>query len=150
MNNDRGDIVLKSTRHTDIPTFDSHITNETNKSSGIQQQQGKSLHKSFQGSPHQSMMSRYSDSSSLSYPKRCDMILVNDPREISLKVSLNKQLKSFLYFYCGIFQTLRNVTNSTSSVFTYRTKLLMSLSNLLQHITQIEQNLLFILILFGK
>ena len=71
MNNDRGDVSPKVIRRADIPTFDSRITNETNKSSGIHQQ-GKTSHKSFQESPHQSMMSRYSDSSSLSYPKRCE------------------------------------------------------------------------------
>jgi hypothetical protein len=71
-NNDRGDVAPKSIRRADLSNFDSHITNETNKSSGIHHQQGKTSHKSFQGSPHQPMVSQYSNSSSLSYPKRCE------------------------------------------------------------------------------
>jgi hypothetical protein len=72
INNDRGDVAPKAIRHVNTPTFDSSVTNDTNKLSSIQQQQQeKTSHKPFQGSPQQSMMSRYSNPSSLSYPKRC-------------------------------------------------------------------------------
>ena len=68
-NNDRGDVAAKSIRRADLPASDPRFTNEMNKSTLAQQQQqqAKNLHKPFQASQHQPMMSPCSDS----YPKRC-------------------------------------------------------------------------------
>ena len=72
-NNDRRDVASQSNRGADLSASDPRITNETNKSVFIQQQQqqAKTLHKPFQASQHEPIISRYSGSSSSSCPKRC-------------------------------------------------------------------------------
>jgi hypothetical protein len=70
VNNDRGDVTSKSMRHVSVT--DPRITNEMNKSVFIQQQQhAKTSPKPVQVSQHQPVISRCSDSSSFSCPKRC-------------------------------------------------------------------------------
>jgi hypothetical protein len=72
MNNDRGDVASNSIRCTELPASDPRLTNDMSKPIIIQQQQqqqeAKTLSKPFQVSQHQPIMSRYSDSSSPSYP----------------------------------------------------------------------------------
>jgi hypothetical protein len=72
MNNDQGHLALNSIRRADLPTSDSHLTNAMNKSTFTQRQQPKTLRKPFQVSQQLPMMSRCSDSSSLSCPLRCE------------------------------------------------------------------------------